>query len=147
MGEPSPEPDDLLRAARGQDASALGRLLELGRRVDLKVLPFASTLDAKQLQRFKNEAQAAAHLHHQNIVPVHATGCERGVHYYAMQLIDGHTLAEVIADLRRPNLPVDINLGNDVHPAAGLCDVNVGQAFGLQFGTFARRQPRVTATS
>src|SRR5262249_17438206 len=59
--------------------------ISLGRQVALKVLPFASTLDAKQLQRFKNEAQAAAHLHHSNIVPVHATGCERGVHYYAMQ--------------------------------------------------------------
>jgi eukaryotic-like serine/threonine-protein kinase len=45
------------------------------------VLPFTAALDAKQLQRFKNEAQAAAHLHHQNIVPVHGVGCERGVHY------------------------------------------------------------------
>jgi tetratricopeptide (TPR) repeat protein len=75
--------------------------ISLGRRVALKVLPFASTLDAKQLQRFKNEAQAAAHLHHTNIVPVHATGCERGVHYYAMQLIEGQTLAAIIADARQ----------------------------------------------
>jgi serine/threonine protein kinase len=74
--------------------------ISLGRRVALKVLPFASTLDARQLQRFKNEAQAAAHLHHQNIVPVYATGCERGVHYYAMQLIEGQTLAEVITELQ-----------------------------------------------
>ena len=44
--------------------------ISLSRRVALKVLPFASTLDAKQLQRFKNEAQAAADLHHTNIVPV-----------------------------------------------------------------------------
>jgi tetratricopeptide (TPR) repeat protein len=74
--------------------------LSLGRRVALKVLPFASTLDAKQLQRFKNEAQAAAHLHHTNIVPVFATGCERGVHYYAMQFIEGQSLANAIAELR-----------------------------------------------
>jgi WD40 repeat protein/serine/threonine protein kinase len=74
--------------------------LSLGRRVALKVLPFAAALDAKHLQRFKNEAQAAAHLHHQNIVPVYATGCERGVYYYAMQFIEGQTLAAVIADLR-----------------------------------------------
>jgi serine/threonine protein kinase/cytochrome c-type biogenesis protein CcmH/NrfG len=74
--------------------------MSLGRRVALKVLPFASTLDPKQLQRFKNEAQAAAGLHHTNIVPVFATGCERGVHYYAMQYIEGQTLAQVIADLR-----------------------------------------------
>src|SRR5262245_59991294 len=48
--------------------------ISLGRRVAVKVLPFASTLDARQLQRFKNEAQAAAHLHHPNIVQVFTTG-------------------------------------------------------------------------
>ena len=74
--------------------------ISLGRRVALKVLPFAATMDPKQLQRFKNEAQAAAHLHHTNIVPVFGVGCERGVHYYAMQFIEGQTLAHVIADLR-----------------------------------------------
>src|SRR5579871_6238897 len=61
--------------------------LSLGRKVALKVLPFAAALDTKQLQRFKNEAQAAAHLHHTNVVPVYAVGVERGVHFYAMQLI------------------------------------------------------------
>jgi serine/threonine protein kinase/Flp pilus assembly protein TadD len=75
--------------------------ISLGRRVALKVLPLAAALDAKQLQRFKNEAQAAAHLHHTNIVPVHAVGCERNVHFYAMQFIEGQTLAAVIRDLRR----------------------------------------------
>jgi serine/threonine protein kinase len=75
--------------------------LSLGRRVALKVLPFAAALDAKQLQRFKNEAQAAAGLHHTNIVPVYAVGCERGVHFYAMQFIDGRTLTALIEELRR----------------------------------------------
>jgi serine/threonine protein kinase len=74
--------------------------VSLSRRVALKVLPFAAALDPKQLQRFKNEAQAAAHLHHTNIVPVFGVGCERGVHYYAMQFIAGETLAEVIHQLR-----------------------------------------------
>ncbi len=75
--------------------------VSLSRRVALKVLPLAATLDPRQLQRFKNEALAAAHLQHQHIVPVHAVGCERGVHYYAMQFVDGQTLAELIAELRR----------------------------------------------
>src|SRR5262249_37307058 len=75
--------------------------LSLGRRVALKVLPFAAALDVRHLQRFKNEAEAAARLHHTNIVPVHAVGCARGMHFYAMQFIDGHTLAAVVADLRR----------------------------------------------
>jgi hypothetical protein len=74
--------------------------ISLGRRVALKVLPFAAAMDARQLQRFKNEAQAAAQLQHTNIVPVYAVGCERGVHYYAMQYIEGHTLAAVIREGR-----------------------------------------------
>ena len=75
--------------------------ISLGRRVALKVLPFAAALDARQLQRFRNEARAAAGLHHEHIVPVYAVGCDRGVHHLAMQLVDGLTLAQVIA-ARRP---------------------------------------------
>jgi serine/threonine protein kinase len=75
--------------------------LSLGRRVALKVLPLAGALDPRQLQRFRNEAQAAAQLHHTNIVPVYAVGCERSVHFYAMQFIDGQSLAQVIAELRK----------------------------------------------
>jgi serine/threonine protein kinase len=75
--------------------------LSLHRRVALKVLPFAATLDPQQLQRFQTEAQAAAQLHHTNIVPVFSVGCERGVYYYAMQFIEGQTLAALIRDLRR----------------------------------------------
>ena len=56
--------------------------------------------DKRQLQRFKNEAMAAAALDHPNIVSVYATGCERSVHYYAMHYVEGYTLAEVIAQLR-----------------------------------------------
>ena len=75
--------------------------VSLHRRVALKVLPFAAALDPQQLRRFQTEAQAAAQLHHTNIVPVFSVGCERGVHYYAMQFIEGQTLAAVIRDLRR----------------------------------------------
>jgi serine/threonine protein kinase len=74
--------------------------ISLNRRVALKVLPFAAALDPKQLQRFKNEAQTAAGLHHQHIVPVYGVGCERGVHYYAMQFIEGQTLAAFIREMR-----------------------------------------------
>jgi len=73
----------------------------LGRRVALKVLPFAAALNAKQLERFKHEAEAAARLQHPNIVPVYAVGCERGIHFYAMQFIDGTTLAGLIEEMRR----------------------------------------------
>jgi hypothetical protein len=75
--------------------------ISLGRRVALKVLPFAAMLDERQLKRFRNEARAAATLDHPHIVPVHAIGCERAVHFYAMSLVNGQTLAQVITDLRR----------------------------------------------
>jgi serine/threonine protein kinase/Flp pilus assembly protein TadD len=74
--------------------------VSLGRRVALKVLPLAATLDPRRLHRFHNEARAAACLHHTHIVPVFAVGSAHGVHFYAMQLIEGQTLAAVIRDLR-----------------------------------------------
>ncbi len=75
--------------------------ISLGRRVALKVLPRIAALDSRQLRRFQIEAHAAAQLHHPHIVPVHAVGSEHGQHYYAMQVIDGCTVAELIRELRR----------------------------------------------
>jgi serine/threonine protein kinase/WD40 repeat protein/tetratricopeptide (TPR) repeat protein len=74
--------------------------VSLNRRVALKVLPLAATMDPRQLERFRHEARAAALLHHPHVVPVHGVGCERGVYYYAMQLIEGCSLAAVIDELR-----------------------------------------------
>ena len=75
--------------------------VSLKRRVALKVLPFAAVLDQRQLGRFTREAEAAGALHHQNIVPVYSVGCERGVHYYAMQFVDGQTLGALVGELRQ----------------------------------------------
>ncbi|MEM9660116.1 MAG: protein kinase, partial [Planctomycetota bacterium] len=77
------------------------RQISLDRRVALKVLPFAAVWDQKQIARFRNEAQAAAQLQHPNIVPVYAVGQERGVHFYAMQLINGQSLEAALTELRR----------------------------------------------
>ncbi len=104
--------------------------MSLGRRVALKVLPFAAALDPKQLQRFRNEAQAAAGLHHTHIVPVFSVGCERGVHYYAMQFIEGQTLASWVGEMRHlaglrhpdgtePRVPTS----GDTRPRAGAATV------------------------
>jgi serine/threonine protein kinase/tetratricopeptide (TPR) repeat protein len=75
--------------------------VSLARRVALKVLPFVAALDPRQLRRFQNEARVAVVLHHPHIVPVYATGCERGVYYYAMQFVDGPSLAAVIRSRRQ----------------------------------------------
>jgi serine/threonine protein kinase len=73
----------------------------LGRRVALKVLPFHSTSDPVLLSRFLREARAAARFHHTNIVPVFDVGHFEGVHYYAMQYIEGRGLNELFEELRR----------------------------------------------
>jgi len=75
--------------------------LTLGRRVALKVLPRHSLLDSSRLQRFQREAQAAARLHHTNIVSVFGSGEADGLHYYAMELIDGKPLNEILERLRK----------------------------------------------
>lgn len=80
--------------------------LSLDRRVALKILPMAAFFDERQLRRFKHEANAAASLQHPNIVRVHGVGCERSVHYYAMDLIDGADLSAVIHDIHHEKLPI-----------------------------------------
>ena len=68
----------------------------LNRTVAVKILPLASVLDPRQLTRFQHEAEAAAGLQHPNIVPVHAIGYERGVHFFAMRYINGQSLEQWI---------------------------------------------------
>jgi hypothetical protein len=55
-------------------------------------------LDTRQIARFKNESNAAAQLQHAHIVPIYNVGFERGIHYYAMQFIDGKTIESTITD-------------------------------------------------
>ena len=73
----------------------------LGRHVALKVLPQQSLAGSSHVERFQLEARAAARLHHTNIVPVFGVGSQEGVHYYAMQFIQGQGLDEVFEELRR----------------------------------------------
>ena len=74
--------------------------LSLGRRVALKVLP-RHAVGSSAVERFRREACAAAKLHHTNIVPVFEVGQDAEVSYYAMQLMQGCGLDQVIAELQR----------------------------------------------
>jgi serine/threonine protein kinase len=77
------------------------RQVSLNRKVALKVLSGSLGLTSKAVIRFKREAEAAARLHHTNIVPIYATGEHEGTHYYAMELIDGPGLDQVIQRMRQ----------------------------------------------
>ncbi len=70
--------------------------ISLKRRVALKVLRLGAVADEVAMQRFQREAETIAQLHHTNIVPIFAVGCEAGVRYYAMQFIEGRDLAAIV---------------------------------------------------
>jgi serine/threonine protein kinase len=91
--------------AGGMGVVYRARQLSLNRPVALKVLRPGLALTPKAEARFQREARAAAKLHHTNIVAVYAEGEDRGVCYYAMELIDGPSLNRVITGLRRQQDP------------------------------------------
>src|SRR5262245_51807716 len=88
----------------------------LGRHVALKVLAAQALLEPRHLERFKREARAAARLHHTNIVPVHGVGEEGGLHYYVMQFIQGQSLDQVLAEVKRLRLIKQSSAGGEPGP-------------------------------
>ncbi|WP_167546601.1 serine/threonine protein kinase [Stieleria maiorica] len=86
----------------------------LDRIVALKVMRFG-IVDPSALDRFRREAETAGALHHTNIVPVYATGREGDTSWYAMQRIEGESLAARILRTRRassqPQLEAILDVG------------------------------------
>ncbi|MCU0722388.1 MAG: PQQ-binding-like beta-propeller repeat protein [Planctomycetes bacterium] len=72
------------------------RHVELGRIVALKTLLPGAAASRDDLERFRLEARAAASLNHPGIVQVHDVGEEAGVHFFAMDLIEGKSLDRVL---------------------------------------------------
>jgi serine/threonine protein kinase/WD40 repeat protein len=104
----SPWPDRLgdYRILRSIGEGGMGVVYEairesLHNRVALKVIHPRYRASAGYLRRFQTEARSAAQLHHTNIVSVFDYGQHDGVCYYAMQYIDGHSLDEILVDVRR----------------------------------------------
>jgi eukaryotic-like serine/threonine-protein kinase len=87
-GPPTETPATLgeFRIIRELGRGGMGMVYEaeqttLHRHVALKVLRFGAVVDEDAMNRFRREAETVARLHHTNIVPIFAVGCERGVHY------------------------------------------------------------------
>jgi serine/threonine protein kinase len=77
------------------------RQVSLNRKVALKVLAAGPGFLPNSVQRFRREAEAAAKLHHTNIVPVYLTGEQDGTPFYAMELVEGPSLDQVLRNLRQ----------------------------------------------
>jgi len=89
----------------------------LGREVAIKVLPEALSSDSGRLRRFEKEAQSASALNHPNIVTVYDIGSSGATSYMAMELVEGVTLRQLLAD---GSLPQKKLLAVAVQVAEGL---------------------------
>jgi serine/threonine protein kinase len=77
----------------------------LNREVALKVLSRDQSSDDEALRRFRNEAQSAARLDHDNIARVHYVGEDRGVHYIVFEFIEGVNIRDLVE--HKGPLPLD----------------------------------------
>jgi eukaryotic-like serine/threonine-protein kinase len=88
----------LRRLGKGAMAEVyLADQVSLGRQVAIKVLRSNLATDATYVQRFDQEARAAAQLVHANIVQIHEVGCVDGIHFIAQEYVQGLNLAELLA--------------------------------------------------
>ncbi len=83
--------------AGGMGVVYLAEQVSLHRPVALKLIRPEQLYFANARERFQREIDAIARLQHPSIVPIHATGEEGGIPYYAMEHVRGASLANVLA--------------------------------------------------
>ncbi len=106
----------------------------MDRRVALKVLPAGIAADTRACARFMREAQAAGKLSHQNVVHVHGMGVEEKIPYYAMEYVDGETLAQVLVKIKDAEPETDTSFGrqDDIAYFGNIARAFANVADGLQ---------------
>jgi tRNA A-37 threonylcarbamoyl transferase component Bud32 len=101
----------------GMGTVYLAEQLSLHRKVALKFLRPDLAANATTLQRFKIEAEAAARVNHANIVQVHAIGEADGLHYMALEYVEGRTLRDYLEKKGPPELLISLSIMRQVAAA------------------------------
>jgi uncharacterized RDD family membrane protein YckC/predicted Ser/Thr protein kinase len=86
----------------GMGSVYLGTDTSLERPVALKVLSPEIAHDPEVVARFEREARAQARLRHPNVAQIYFIGEERGLHFFALEFLEGPALDEVVAQRRLP---------------------------------------------
>ncbi|MCE9554087.1 MAG: protein kinase, partial [Planctomycetes bacterium] len=81
----------------GMGAVFRGTDTMLGRQVAVKVLSRQHAIDEETTRRFRNEAQSAARLDHENIARVYFVGVDRGWHYIVLEYVEGENARDLVA--------------------------------------------------
>ena len=84
-----------LLGAGGMGEVYLARDSKLDRLVALKILPWHFVADKERSNRFQREARALSALNHPNLVTVYEVGEADGLHFIAMEYVEGQTLSSL----------------------------------------------------
>jgi tetratricopeptide (TPR) repeat protein/predicted Ser/Thr protein kinase len=71
-----------------------------GRKAAVKILPPSLSVTVTVIKRFLREAESVARLDHEGIVRIYSVGEERGIHFYAMQFVEGASLDKLVKQRR-----------------------------------------------
>ena len=72
----------------------LARDIKLDRKVAMKIVPAAAAADRNRMNRFVQEAKAAAATNHPNVLSIHDVGTHDGAPYVISELLEDETLRE-----------------------------------------------------
>ncbi len=95
----------------------LARQNSLKRQVAIKVLKPELAANTTSLKRFQAEAEAVANITHANIVQVYAIGEVEGIHYMALEFVDGRNLRDHLTKKGLPDLPLALHIMRQVAAA------------------------------